>query len=215
MRIILVLGIVSIIVGVGLLIASYVPIPKTVMRPVEVPTTTIVYTTIHETWLDETFAVVPGAAQARCGSFPSGTKLYINVEVLSGGNRDIDFYVMDESEWRVFKAGGTFYYYVAPSRTRITSLSIEWNPPSDRKICFVFSNTFSIITSKTVKAKIEYERIGYNTITTTTTTYVPSTEYTTFNELMMPGFVLTLLGTALIVSHFAIYKKERAKSPAG
>ncbi len=208
LRVLLVLGIVFAIVGVGLLIASYVPIPKTVMRPVEVPTTTMVYTIIRETWLDETFVVRPGAATAYCNSFPSGTKLYINVNVLSGGNRDIDFYVMDESEWRVFKAGGTFYYYVEPSRTRITSFSIVWEPPSNKEICFVFSNSFSIITSKTVKATIEYERIGYKTVTTTTTTYKPSTEYTIFNELMMPGFVLTLLGIALIISHFTVYRRE-------
>jgi hypothetical protein len=208
LRVLLALGIVFAVVGAGLLIASYVPIPKTVIRPVEVPTTTTIYTTIRETWLDETFVVGPGEATAYCGSFPSGTKLYINVNVLSGGNRDIDFYVMDESEWRVFEAGGSFYYYVEPSRTRITSFNIVWEPPSNKEISFVFSNTFSIITSKTVKATIEYERIGYKTVTTTTTTYEPSTEYTTFNELMMPGFVLTLLGIALIISHFTVYRRE-------
>jgi len=68
---------------------------KTVMGSVEVPVTTTAYTIIHEAWLDETFVVGLRASAARYGSFPSGTRLYINVNVLSGGNRDIDFYVMN------------------------------------------------------------------------------------------------------------------------
>lgn len=61
-------------------------------------------------------------------------KLIISVNVLSGGNRDVDFYVMDESGWRVFKAGGTFYYYTVPSRTCVTRFTVEWHPPENKRL---------------------------------------------------------------------------------
>jgi len=197
-------GIALLVVGVILLVVSFVPIPYVENTPREETrtTTTPRLVVVNETWLDETFVVKAGEANAYCGSFPSGTTLYIAIKVLSGGNRDINFWVMDESEWRVFKAGGSFYYYTIPSRQRITEASITWNPPSNQRICFVFDNEFSIITSKTVYAKIvaSYEKYTYVTTTYTTTIYEPTTKYQTLSYLLAPGVVMLAVGAALFIA---------------
>jgi len=197
-------GIAFLVVGVILLGVSFVPIPYVENIPREETRTTVTpsLVVVNESWLEETFVVKPGAANAYCGSFPSGTILYITIKVLSGGNRDINFWVMDESEWRVFKAGGTFYYYTTPSRQRVTEMSIEWNPPSNKKICFVFDNEFSIITSKTVYAKIvaSYKKYTYVTTTYTTTIYETTTKYQTLSYLLAPGIVMFAVGVALLTA---------------
>jgi hypothetical protein len=197
-------GIALLIVGAILSAVSFIPIPyvENVPRTETGITTTPRWVVVNETWLEETFVVQPGDANAYCGSFPSGTTLYITVEVLSGGNRDVNFWVMDESEWRVFKAGGSFYYYTTPSRQRVTEASITWNPPSNKRICFVFDNTFSIITSKTVYAKIvaSHEEYTYVTTTYTTTIYEPTTKYQTLSYLLAPGVVMLAVGAGLFIA---------------
>jgi hypothetical protein len=204
------------VIGVILLIVSFVPIPYVENIPRKEMRTTITpsLVVVNETWLDEMFTVKAGEANAYCGSFPSGTTLYIEIKVLSGGNRDINFWVMDKSEWRVFKAGGSFYYYTTPSRQRVTEVRITWDPPSNQEICFVFDNTFSIITSKTVYAKIvaSYEKHTYVTKTYTTTIYEPTTKYQTLSYLLAPGVVMLAVGAALFIA--SRYARPRQK-PAG
>ena len=199
-----IIGVALSVVGVILIIASLVPIPyvENVPREVTSVTTTPRFKIVNETWLEETFVVKPDDANAYCRSFPSDTTLYITIKVLSGGNRDINFWVMDEPEWRVFKADGSFYYYTTPSRTRITEAYIVWNPPSNERICFVFDNTFSIITSKTVYAKINYsyETYTYETIIYTTTVHEPSIRYQTLSYLLAPGIVVFAVGIALLIA---------------
>jgi hypothetical protein len=209
-------GYALLVVGVILIVVSFVPIPYVENTPREEAriTTTPRLEVVNENWLDEKFVVEAGEATAYCGSFPPGTTLYIEINVLSGGNRDINFWVMNESEWRVFKAGGTFYYYTAPSRERITEASITWNPPSYQRICFVFDNEFSTITSKTVYAKIaaSYETYTYVTTTYTTTLYEPTTKYQTLSYLLGPGLVMFAVGAGLYIA--SKYSSPRQK-PAG
>lgn len=201
------------VLGGILLIVSFIPIPyvETVPREETAITSTPRLIRVNETWLEETFVVKPDDANAYCGSFASGTTLYIYIKVLSGGNRDINFWVMDESEWRVFEAGGSFYYYTVPSRRRITEATITWNPPSNQKICFVFDNTFSIITSKTVYAKIiaSYEKYTYITITYTTTIYEPTTKYQTLSYLLPPGIIVLAIGVALLATSKFIIPQQK------
>jgi hypothetical protein len=211
-------GIALLVIGVILLAAFFVPIPyvENIPREETRTTTTPRLVVVNETWLEETFVVQPGDANAYCGSFPSGTTLYITVNVLSGGNRDINFWVMDESEWRVFKAGGSFYYYTTPSRQRVTEASITWNPPSNERICFVFDNTFSIITSKTVYAKIvaSREEYTYVTMTYTTTVYKPTTKYQTLSYLLAPGVVMLALERGYLLPQSTLFhgKNQREHS---
>jgi hypothetical protein len=113
-------GVALLVVGVILIVASSVPIPYVENTPREETgiTTTPSLVVVKKSLLNETFVVGAGKALARCYvSFPPGTTLHIAVKVLSGGDRNINFWVMDEPEWRVFEAGGSFYYYyVTPSR---------------------------------------------------------------------------------------------------
>jgi len=197
-------GIALLVVGVILLAVSFVPIPYVENTPREETrtTTTPSLVVVNEPWLDEVSVVRAGEAVAYCGSFSPGTTLYITIEVLSGGDRDINFWVMDEPEWRVFKAGGSFQYYTTPSRQRVTEASITWSPPSNQRICFVLDNKFSIITSKTVYAKIvaSYEKYTYVATTYTTTIYEPTTRYQTLSYLLAPGVVMLAVGVALFVA---------------
>lgn len=200
------IGVFLLIVGVGFIIVSFIPIPEVKMVPKTVKESDYEYRIVKETWLNETFVVQPGEAKAYCGSFSSEVKLIISVNVLRGGNRDIDFYVMDEPEWRVFSAGGSFYYYPTPSRTRITYFTVEWHPPADKKLCFVFSNKFSIITSKTVEARIDYETKKLVPVIVTRTVHVPETSYYTLSHLAGVGIVLSMVGIGSLVAYYYVSK---------
>ncbi len=159
-------GVAFLVVGVILIVASFVPIPV-----------------VEVSLLDETFVLGAGEAHARCfSSFPPGTTLHIAVEVLSGGDRKIGFLVMDEPEWGVFEAGGSPRHYAVPSRRSAAEVRATWNPPSDRQLCFVFDNTFSDATSKTVRAEITMIR------------------YLTLDRLLAAGVLALVAGAILLIA---------------
>jgi len=194
-----VVGLILLVIGIGMFIVSFIPIPivsyNPRTKPVEVPT----YTTVSSVWLDETFTVPAGRAMAYCGSFSSGTTLTIYINVVSGGDRDINFWVMDEGEWERFRRGESYYYYTAPSRRRITTTSFTWTPPADQRICFVYDNTFSLITSKNVYTKIIAEYPTYTVVTSYTTTYEPEVVLHSLGFLAIPGIILIIIGIGLII----------------
>jgi hypothetical protein len=208
-------GVALLVAGVILLVASSVPIPYVENTPREETGITTIpgFVVVKESWLNETFVVGAGEALAYCGSFPSGTTLHIAVKVLSGGDRNINFWVVDEPDWRAFKAGDSFYYYVTPSRRSVTEVRVTWNPPSYRKLCFVFDNTFSIITSKTVRAEITASYEKYMHVSTyTSTVYEPAIRYRTLGYLLAPGVLVLAVGVALLIASW--YTSPRQK-PAG
>jgi hypothetical protein len=210
-------GVALLVAGVILIVASSVPIPYVENAPREETgiTTTPSLVVVKESLLNETFVVGAGEALAKCyESFPPGITLHIAVKVLSGGDRNINFWVMDEPDWRAFKADGSFYYYVTPSRRSVTEVRMTWNPPSYRKLCFVFDNTFSIITSKTVRAEItaSYEKYTYVTKTYTSTVYEPAIRYRALGYLLAPGVLVLVAGATLLVASW--YANPRQK-PAG
>jgi hypothetical protein len=171
-------GVAFLVAGVILVIASFVPIPV-----------------VEVSLLDETFVVGAGEALAKCyESFPPGITLHIAVEVLSGGDRKINFLVMDEQEWKVFKAGGSPYTYSVPSKRSATEARVTWNPPSDKQLCFVFDNTFSTATSKTVRAEITAIR------------------YLTLDRLLEAGVLALVVGAILLIASW--YASAQQK-PAG
>jgi hypothetical protein len=118
-------------VGVALLVASIVPMPYSA-------------TAVNGVFLNETF-VLDGGIRVHCGSFPPGTTLNIAIKVLSGGN--ISFWVVDELDHHAF-----------PPKRNVTELSLEWDPPSGRLICFVFDGKPSTGT-RSVHAEITYDPI--------------------------------------------------------
>jgi hypothetical protein len=170
-------GVAFLVAGVILVIASFVPIPV-----------------VEVSLLDETFELGAGDALANCfSSFPPGTTLHITVEVLSGGDRKINFLVMDEPEWRVFEAGGSPHHYAVPSRRSATEVRVTWNPPSDRRLCFVFDNTSSTA-SKTVRAEITMIR------------------YLTLGRLLEAGVLALVAGAILLIASWYTGAQQR---PAG
>jgi hypothetical protein len=186
-------GVALLVAGVILVIASSVPIPYVESAPREV------------SLLNETFVLGARKALARCFEpFPPGTTLHIAVKVLSGGDRTINFWVIDEPEWRVFEATGSPYYayfvYVTPSRRSVTEMRVTWNPPSNQELCFVFDNKFST-TSKTVRAEITASYEGY-----------PVIRYRTLGYLLAPGVLVLVAGATLLVASW--YASTRQK-PAG
>jgi len=194
-----VIGLVLLVLGIGLFTASFVPVPVVSYNPKTKTVYEPKYTIVSKVWLEETFTVSPGRAAAYCGSFPSGTTLTITIKVVSGGNRDINFWAMDEDEWDHFKLGESYHYYTVPSRNRVVDTSIVWTPPANQRICFVYDNTFSIITSKTVYTKITAEYPTYTLVPTNTTTYEPEMTPRSLGFLAIPGILLIIVGVSLIV----------------
>jgi hypothetical protein len=171
-------GAAFLVAGVILIIASSVPIPV-----------------VEVSLLDEAFVLGAGQARAHCfRSFPPGTTLNIAVEVLSGGDRKINFLVMDEPEWRVFEAGDSPHTYAVPSRRSATEVRVTWYPPSDRRLCFVFDNTFSTTASKTVRAEITMIR------------------YLTLDRLLAAGVLALVAGATLLIASWYTGAQQK---PAG
>jgi hypothetical protein len=95
-------------------------------------------------WLDETFVVPEGHHYYYYSRepFPSKTTLHITFEVTSGGDRSVDFLVTDEANFQKLNANEAFDYYITPSRESISQVEIDWVPPPDKKIYFVWDNTY-------------------------------------------------------------------------
>jgi hypothetical protein len=170
-------GLGLIVTGVILLVASFIPVPHTYTRPVVERYTLPTTTPVRGVLIDETRVVPAGGYTSNCYIFHRDTTLYISVSVLQGGNRDINFWVMNRENLDSFASGRAFYYYTAPSRKQISEAHITWKPPTEKEICFVLDNTFSLLSSKTVKISItyEYEVKAQTTITVTRT--VTETEF--------------------------------------
>ena len=207
-------GIILIVVGLGLIITSFIPLPSIEYVPKVEPREEYTYTTVRETWLEEEFVLSAGYARRYCGSFPDGTTLDIYIHVLSGGNRDINFWVMDEDEWTRFINRESFYYYVSPSRSSVTETKITWSPPANKRICFVYDNTFSLVASKNVYTKIDVTYNKYTTITTYTTRYVSEVRYRTMSSLLMPGIIILIIGIGLTAGGYGMKERGREEHPS-
>lgn len=99
---------------------------------------------------------------------------------------------MDEVDYWKMKAGESYEYYIVPSRSRVSSLDIDWTPPSGKKIYFVWDNSFSLLTSKAVSA--------YFTITWTEWENQEVTEYRT----LLPSWA-SYLGILFILGGIAVF----------
>ena len=72
-----------------------------------------------------------------------------------GGNHDIVVYVVDQNGFIDLQQGNRFNTYF--STPQQISGNFDVSVPCDKKIHVVFSNTFSIITSKTVTTKVDFQ----------------------------------------------------------
>ena len=119
-----------------------------------------ILSTHKENLVDASIVVSPGHYVSYSATAPTGSN---NCKITGsfsarGGNDDIIVYVVDQNEFANLQNGENFnVYYSTPQQI---SGNFNVGIPCDKTIYLVFSNTFSIITSKTVtvKADFEYER---------------------------------------------------------
>jgi hypothetical protein len=192
-------GLGLIVTGVILLVASLIPVPHTYTRP-KVETYTLYSTPpVRGVLINETRTVPAGGYTAICNTFyGEDTTLHITISVLWGGNRDINFWVMDREELSNFASGRAFFYYTKPSRERISKAYITWKPPTGKEICFVLDNTFSSFSSKTVAISIIYE---YTAETITITRTVTETEFLyPYSFFTVPAIAIIAVGAGLAVA---------------
>jgi len=99
----------------------------------------------------QTFSVdIPaGSYHVRYGYFEKGAGLIGYFEVTSGGNRDIDFFIVDSENYQKFENGKEFSCYLL--HEKVTSLNWTFRVPYSDTWYVVYSNRFSIITSKHVE----------------------------------------------------------------
>jgi len=178
------LGIFLLIVGIVVMACSLISVQYTTTKPVEVEKS--------DYWLRESFVVPAGTHTARYGSLSAGTRMRIYVKVTSGGNLDVNFHVMDETNYWKWRAGESASTSI--TRSRITTFDDYWTVSSSETWYFVFDNSFSWITSKGVTCEITHYW--------TETEYKQVTEYRTLisSEYSYIGVILLLVGIAVLIS---------------
>ncbi|MDH5782701.1 MAG: emp24/gp25L/p24 family protein [Candidatus Bathyarchaeota archaeon] len=191
------LGVFIIVVGIVLLASSLIIVPFATTKPIEVEKSNY--------WLNASFIVSAGTHQARDGWISNGTKLGINFEVTSGGNLDVDFFVADETNYWKWRAGETADVYL--SRSRATSLDVNWTVPYNDTWYFVWDNSFSWITAKGMTAQIK--RYWIETDSREVTDYRPLIE----SQYAYVSIITLLVGVAVSV-YGLIAKVQLPSTPA-
>jgi len=92
---------------------------------------------------DYTETISPGSALYFNFNLDAGDTLKIEFEVIAGGNKDVDFYIENSNNVQIEDYG------------RVISGTIYFIAPSDDTFRIYFSNSFSIITSKTVEISFD------------------------------------------------------------
>lgn len=116
-------GVVLIVIGVVLFIVAVFPFFSGTDR-----------------FLNETHTVSAGYHFWVSYTFSGGNSIHIDFTVSGGA---VDFWVMDEDEYNHFKNGEGFNYYSSPSGPSVSTASIDWVPPQNEKVYFVWDNTGS------------------------------------------------------------------------
>ncbi len=141
-RLFLFAGVILLVFGASLTVVSAVPVSN--LTP----------------WFDQTFQVQAFGYYTQWGAFQnflSNDVLHISFDVSGEGN--IDFWVMNETNFMKFSSGQAFEYYPGSSAPGVTVRNVDLTPPTDQKIYFVWDNAKSLNT-QTIHAtiKIEYQR---------------------------------------------------------
>ena len=122
-------------------------------------------------------------------------KIVFDFTVTAGGNLDIDFFICDETNYNVWSSGGVASVYMRRDRT--VSLSDEFTLPSGGRWYIVFSNVFSLISTKTVSASIDlyyWEPMG--------PTY--------WNTVIMASIVVVIIVITIVVIIFLVKRSRRS-----
>ena len=112
-------GAILMVIGVALFIAAVFPLTRT------------------DTSLNESHTIDGYYFFTVSWVFTATQQIHITFTV-SGG--PVDFWVMDENEFNHFKNGEGFNYYTSPSSPSVSSTKIDWVPPVNERIHFVWDN---------------------------------------------------------------------------
>lgn len=177
------IGIFALILGILLITLTFVYVPKTFSEAYQVPKSMVLF--------GESF-VVPPSTTTHTAYLNAGDSLNIQVTVTSGGNRDIDFSINDGAST-----------YVSYSRT--SSVNKEWTVPISSNYKFVYGNSFSIITSKSVTVQVtkQWTDTAYRDVT-------QNYQMLQF-EFAYLGVVATLAGIGLTI--YGMVKRDFPKPP--
>ena len=193
-RNIVLIGVALLAIGIVAIFFSLVPLPFATKEPYDVPQSLNL--------INESFVVPVGDAY-RTANLQSGDLIHIYFVVTSGGNLDVDFYVMDELNYFKWKAQESYSAQISLSRVTnydkdftVPQVVMNPMPPINATWYFVWDNSFSWITQKGVTATISkhWNEIAYRDVTVYHT--VIPTEYASYIEYL--GIGLVLVGVAVI-----------------
>jgi hypothetical protein len=178
------IGVFVLIVGIVVTVCSLVIVPFTTTKSVQVPKTYDI--------IKESFSVPALSYKGYSGPLKSGDTLHIYVKVTSGGNLDIDFYVMDEINYYKWKAGESASAPI--TRPRITTYDSDWAVSQTATWYFIFDNRFSLLTSKGVTAQIT--KHWTETESKQVTEYHPliPSEYSYVGTVLFLGGIAAIIG---------------------
>ena len=136
---------------------------------------------------------IPPGAYFKLGIYMNeGDKLKIEYEVISGANKDVDFYIQNSDE------------YIVKDYGRVIGHGLTYfTAPYNDDFGVIFSNTFSIITSKVIEIRIDIER------------YYPTdqkdwTFFYWFFAITIPIISVVIISVVIIV---IVLKKHKRKTP--
>ncbi len=138
-------------------------------------------------------------------------ELSLEFEVVEGGNKDINIYLIDSENYDELIQGRDFIYIKFYSR--VVSGTIFFIPEEDGEYWFIFDNTFSTFTTKKIEIKYDYSYIGVpdngdgngNGDSNGTPLPEDTTDSNIITILIIGGVVLLIV----IVVVIAIVKKSR------
>ncbi len=104
--------------------------------------------------VSETRVIPAGSYLAYSYAMKEDDKLDVSFEVTLGGNLDINLWVVDSANFLRYEDGDSFYYKFRLER--YVNYDFQFKAEESDTYYVIFSNTFSIITSKTVDIDIEY-----------------------------------------------------------
>jgi len=174
-------GIFLLVVGCATLLCSLVILPFATAEPIVLPQGSYLIT--------ESFTV-PIGYTSHNKTLSDGDKLHILVEVTSGGNSGIDFYVMDEPNYNLWKAGESASPEI--SRTSITTYDSDWVVPYDGTWYFVYDNTYGSASKDVTTIITKHWNETYYRQATVYRTLIPS-EYSYVSVIVLLGGVAALI----------------------
>lgn len=104
--------------------------------------------------ISESRVIPAGSYLAYPVSMEEDDKIEVSFEVILGGNLDINVWVVDSANYLRYEDGESFYYKIGLER--YVNSDFQYTAITSDTYYVIFSNTFSLITSKTVDIDIKY-----------------------------------------------------------